>query len=581
MSRSDTTLIALVESAVNRFGDRTAYRCMGVDTSFAQFGRDSARVRNALQEWQLPADARVAVMLPNVAQTPISIAGIVRAGHVVVTVNPLFTARELAFQLNDAEASVLIVLENFAHVVARAQQEYGLPHLRHVVITQLGDAMGIKGRLINLIVRYVKRMVPAWSFPTHWTVHRWNDLMRRPSAGTSAQRHPDEIAFLQYTGGTTGRIKGAMLSHANLLSNIDHCAAWLQPDQLAADLARETARARVPPGSDTALADAVPSPAPLTMVCALPLYHIFSLTACMLLGLQVGFRNLLLPNPKDLNAVIATLAGTPAHLFPGVTTLFNALLNHPHFDRINLSELRIAVGGGMSVSASVARRWKERTGVTLLEGYGLSETSPVVAATPRSLDRFTGSVGLPMPDTEVVLIDESGVTHRGRSTDITGEIAVRGPQVMRGYWNAPEENAQAFTHDGFFKTGDIGTWDADGYLHIVDRKKDMILVSGFNVYPNEIEQVVSDLPDVVECAAIGEPDDHTGEAVVLFVVPRDPGCGPEVIHQHCARHLTNYKRPKRIVFTTSLPKSTVGKVLRRALRTARPEALVVSERQQG
>lgn len=575
MPRSDTTLITLIESAVDHFGDRIAYRCLGVDTSFAQVGDQSARVRNTLWEWQLPADARIAVMLPNVVQAPISIAGIVRAGHVVVTVNPLFTARELAFQLNDAQATALIVLENFAHVVAHAQKDYGLPHLRHVVVTQLGDAMGIKGHLLNVVVRYVKRMVPAWSFPAHWTVHRWTDLMRRPSAGKSAQRHSDEIAFLQYTGGTTGRIKGAMLSHANLLSNIDHCAAWLQPEQLARDMAHDMADSR--PDSVNAM-NVLPQ---LTMVCALPLYHIFSLTACMLLGFRVGFRNLLLPNPKDLKSVISALAGSPAHLFPGVNTLFNALLNHPDFDRMDFSQLRIAVGGGMSVSASVARRWKERTGVTLLEGYGLSETSPVVAATPRSLDRFTGSVGLPMPDTEVVLIDDSGALHGGRSTDIIGEIAVRGPQVMRGYWNAPEENAQAFTSDGFFKTGDIGTWDADGYLHIVDRKKDMILVSGFNVYPNEIEQVVSDLPDVVECAAIGEPDDHTGEAVVLFVVPRDPHLRVEVVHDHCARYLTNYKRPKHIVLTTALPKSTVGKVLRRALRTARREAGSASEHQQG
>jgi long-chain acyl-CoA synthetase len=556
------SLIALIEQAIRQYGDRPAYACMGKEISFSEFGRQSQRLGDWLIAQGLPPGSKVAVMLPNIFQNPVAVGAIVRAGMVVVNVNPLYTPRELAFQLNDAKASVLIALENFAHTIEKAEREFGLPRLQSVVLTELGDAMGIKGRLVNLVVRYVKRMVPAWKFPPRWRLSRWPGIFagqapagRHPAdglldaAGQPITRQHSDLALLQYTGGTTGVAKGAMLTHGNILANLDQCESWLAPRDLAADLAATT------PGFRN-----------LTMVCALPLYHIFSFTACMMLGFKVGLKNLLLPNPRDLKSVIHALSHDPPHLFPGVNTLFNALLHHPDFDQMDFSQLRIAVGGGMSVSASVAQRWRKKTGVVMLEGYGLSETSPVVAATPRTLTEFTASVGRPMPGTEIVLLDDAGSAITGRGLQATGEIAVKGPQVMQGYWNSDEGDRDVFTSDGFFKTGDIGAIDEHGYLHILDRKKDMILVSGFNVYPNEIEQVASGFAGVLECAAVGVPDTVTGEAVQLFVVPSAQGVDIEGLRRHCADNLTNYKRPRDIVTCASLPKSAVGKVLRRALR---------------
>lgn len=553
----------LIESAGNRFATQPAFTCLGKTISFQDLSSKSHALAQWLLSLQLPPDTRVGVMMPNILQNPIAIAGVLRAGMVVVNINPLYTARELAQQLNDSGASVVIVLANFAHTLEQAEHRYGLPALQRVVITELGDELGAKRWLVNAVVRYVKRMVPRWRFPSAWTVTRWRAVVPAgpasagAGASTAAQASPpalpplpsrtrNDLAFLQYTGGTTGTSKGAMLTHGNVLANLDQCESWLEPHRLKEQLALHRGE-----------------PATLTMLCALPLYHIFSLTACMMLGLKSGFRNLLLPNPRDFKSTLDTLSHERVHLFPGVNTLFNALLNQPDIRRADFSELMITVGGGMAVTASVAERWKSLTGCLMLEGYGLSETSPVVAATPRQLDRFTASVGLAMPGTEIKLINDHGQPVNGAET---GEIAVRGPQVMLGYWNAPQETAQAFTPDGYFKTGDIGFFDAHGFLHILDRKKDMILVSGFNVYPNEVEQVVSQLPGVAECAAIGVPDESCGEVVKLFVVPRNPALTEAEILAHCAQNLTNYKRPRRVEFKTELPKSAVGKVLRRALR---------------
>jgi long-chain acyl-CoA synthetase len=566
------SLIALIEEAIRQYADRPAFACMGNEMSFLEFGRQTQRLGDWLIAQRLPPGSKVAVMLPNIFQNPVAVAAILRAGMVVVNVNPLYTPRELALQLNDSKSAVLIALENFAHTIDKADKEFGLPKLQTVVLTELGDAMGAKGRLINLVVRYIKRMIPDWKFPARWRLSRWPTILaakRRVPADTEIapvpprlpwdplldvnghpiHREKNDLALLQYTGGTTGVAKGAMLTHGNLLANLEQCESWLSPSVLAAELKAQYSSFRN-----------------LTMVCALPLYHIFSFTACMMLGFKVGFKNLLVPNPRDLKSVIHTLSLDPPHLFPGVNTLFNALLNHPEFRRMDFSQLKIAVGGGMSVTASVAQRWQEKTGVVMLEGYGLSETSPVVAATPRTLKEFTGSVGLPMPGTEIQLLDEQGEAIANPSPDQRGEIAVRGPQVMLGYWNSDEDRNQVFTDDGFFRTGDIGAIDAQGYLHVVDRKKDMILVSGFNVYPSEIEQVVSGFPGVSECAALGVSDPVTGEAVKLFVVPTSAGIDRRGLQAYCASHLTNYKRPRDIEVRDVLPKSAVGKVLRRALR---------------
>ena len=537
------SLVSLIESSLSRFADRPAYTCLGKTISFRDLDQQSSAVAAWLAAQNLSPDGRVAVMLPNILQNPIAITGILRSGLIVVNMNPLYTPRELALQLNDSGAEIIFILENFAHVLQKAHEQFHLPHLKTVVITQIGDLMGAKGLLINAVVRYGKRLIPKWQLPRQWSCHSMPALLKSHAGQTAPHiyRTADDLAFLQYTGGTTGVAKGAMLTHGNVLANILQCDDWLTPEALRADLGEK----------------------PLTMVCALPLYHIFSLTACMMLGFQTGFHNLLLPNPRDLKATIKALHQTRVHLFPGVNTLFNALLNHPDIGQADFSELKITVGGGMAVTAAVAERWKALTGCTMLEGYGLSETSPVVAATPKHLDRFTGSVGLPMPNTEIRLIDAHG---QDVAPGKAGEIAVRGPQVMKGYWNHPKETAESFTPDHFFKTGDIGQFDQDGFLHILDRKKDMILVSGFNVYPSEIEEVVSELPGVLEAAAVGVPDPHCGEAVKLFVVRRDPALSEQAIRSHCAQHLTNYKRPRDIEFRNELPKTNVGKVLRRALR---------------
>lgn len=581
LRRMQKSLIELINAAVERFADRPAYSCLGKTMTFHQWGKESGAFAAWLDAQGLASDARVAVMLPNIFQHPVAISGILRSGRVVVNVNPLYTPRELAQQLNDSGAEIIVLLENFAHTLQQAEHRFGLPAVKQVVITQMGDRLGLKGLLVNAVVRYIKRLIPRWHLPKAWRQHRWNDLLKAfwHQPVPTVVRQPEDLAFLQYTGGTTGVAKGAMLTHSNILANLDQCESWLQPELLEQELQDQYQQNQTqqnqpqenqPQENQAQSVNPRRKNVPLTMVCALPLYHIFSLTACMMLGLKSGFRNLLLPNPRDLKSTIQTLSQEVVHLFPGVNTLFNALLNHPDIGRVNFSQLKVTVGGGMAVSPAVASRWQALTGCPMLEGYGLSETSPVVAATPRTLTEFTGTVGIPMPDTQVRLIDEAGNTVADMSdlTDgsPTGEIAVRGPQVMAGYWHQPQETAQAFTADGFFKTGDIGQFDANGYLKIMDRKKDMILVSGFNVYPNEIEKVVSELPGVAECAAVGVSDDTCGEAVRLYVVKKDQALSTSVVRRYCAEHLTNYKRPRDIVFKKMLPKSAVGKVLRRALR---------------
>jgi long-chain acyl-CoA synthetase len=550
------SLITLIDASLKRFADRPAYCCLGKVLTFQDLDQASGRLAAWLSAQGLSEDARVAVMMPNILQNPIAITAILRSGFVVVNINPLYTPRELAHQLNDAGPEVILMLENFGHVLQQAIEAYGLPDLKMVVMTEIGDSLGLKGRLINGLVRYVKRMVPAWRLPSGLKLLRWRSLMATAATPpTRPDRAANDLAFLQYTGGTTGVAKGAMLTHGNILANIEQCASWLEPEKIEAELATEKAAAKA--------ADKGAETTTLTMVCALPLYHIFSLTACMMLGLKSGFCNLLIPNPRDLKATIKTLRQQPVHLFPGVNTLFNALLNHPDIGTVDFSALRVTVGGGMAVTASVAERWKASTGCPMLEGYGLSETSPVVAATPRSLTNFTASVGLAMPGTELLLLNEQG---EPAAEGETGEIAVRGPQVTQGYWRHPEETKAAFTSEGFFKTGDLGRIDEKGYLHILDSKKDMILVSGFNVYPSEVEQVVCALPGVSEAAAIGIPDPDAGEAVKLFVVKRDPMLTEDMVRRHCISQLTNYKRPRVIEFRPDLPKTNVGKVLRRALR---------------
>ena len=530
------SLVALCEDSFERYADRTAYLYMGKALSFAELERQSRNFANYLQALGLEPGARVAIMLPNVLQFPIAMLGALRAGCVVVNTNPLYTARELEHQLNDSGASVLVVLENFAHVY---QSLIGQTQVKHVVVTSLGEALGLKGKFVDFVVRHIKKLVPAWQIPNH--VSFTQALATAPSQpAPKVNLSHDSIAFLQYTGGTTGLSKGAVLLHRNILANLAQVDAWLAPALHQRPIEQ------------------------LVFLCALPLYHIFALTSCAMVGLREGGLNILVPNPKDLAGLIKLLAQHPEiHIFPGVNTLFNALTYHPAFANIKLPNLLVTIGGGMAVQKAVADRWQELTGSPIVEGYGLSETSPVACVNPTIIKHYTGNIGLPVPSTEVQIVDDAG---QALPLGSSGEIAIRGPQVMRGYWNRPEETAQAMTSEGFFKTGDIGVMDEGGYVKIIDRKKDMIVVSGFKVFPNELEEVIAHMPGVLECAAVGVPDEHTGEAVKLFVVKRDPALTEQQVYDYCKEQLTNYKRPKQIVFKAELPKSNVGKILRRELR---------------
>jgi len=536
------SLTHLLEEAFGKYADRKAYACMGKSMTFAELDRLSQRMAAWLQARGLQPGARVAIMLPNVLQYPVAMAAVLRAGYTIVNVNPLYTPRELQHQLSDSGAEALVVLENFAHVAAEVLKH---TQVKQVIVASMGDLLGAKGAIVNFVVRRVKKMVPAWSIPNAVP------FKRMLAEGARLQLKPvevghDDVAFLQYTGGTTGVSKGAVLKHKQVIANVLQNEAWFGPTL-----------ARLPAGE-----------AP-QFVCALPLYHIYALTVCALLGLRVGGMNLLIPNPRDIAGFIKELKNYRINIFPAVNTLYNGLLNNPDFANLDFSGLAVCPGGGMAVQKAVADKWLKLTGIPIVEGYGLSETSPVVTANRCDITDFTGTIGLPLPSTEVRILDEA-------SQDVPfgtpGEIAVRGPQVMAGYWNRADETAKVMTADGYFKTGDIGVMNEQGYVKIVDRKKDMILVSGFNVYPNEVEDVVAAHPGVLEVACVGVPDEHSGEAVKLYVVKRDKGLSKEALVEYCREQLTGYKRPKYIEFRETLPKTNVGKILRRELRDEKQPA---------
>lgn len=531
----------LLESAFRRHAQHDALCCMDTRLKYRDIDEMSQALGAWLQAKGLVKGDRVAVMMPNVPQYLVAIAGILRAGLVVVNVNPLYTARELQHQLKDSGAVAAIVLENFAvtleEVITRTD-------VKHVVLASLGDLLGYwRGRMLNFAVRHVKRMVPEFSLPLDdgYTVTPFNGMLAA-GGGMPLRRGdigPEDIAFLQYTGGTTGVSKGAVLLHRNVVANLMQVDAWFRPK--LADL-----------GSG-----------PLTVVCALPLYHIFALTICALFGAHMGAMNLLIPNPRDIPGLVRTLSKHRFHMFPAVNTLFNALANDADFARLDFSGLRVSNGGGMAVQQATAEKWLRVTGCPVVEGYGLSETSPVATSNRLDVHEFSGTIGLPIPSTTISIRDDDG---KDVPLGEAGEICIRGPQVMAGYWNRADETAQVMTDDGFFKSGDVGIMDVRGYIRIVDRKKDMILVSGFNVYPTEIEQVVNLLPGVLECAAIGIADTKSGEAVKLFVVKNDSTLSEDDVASYCRDNFTAYKRPKYIEFRDELPKSNVGKILRRELR---------------
>jgi long-chain acyl-CoA synthetase len=541
-----SSLLELMQDGFTRYAQRNAYAYMDRLFTFGEIDRMSTAFAAWLQGRGLARGARVAIMMPNVVQYPVALAGVLRAGCVVVNVNPLYTPRELEHQLKDSGAEAIVILEGFAHTL---QQVIVRTAVQHVVVAARGDLLGFpKGVIVNFAVRRIKKMVPAFSMPGHV---RFTDALE--AGGRSRWQPvavgPQDVAFLQYTGGTTGVSKGATLTHRNLVANVLQLEAWVQP----------------------ALTDTSRGPVPeqLVYVCALPLYHVFALTVNCLGGIRLGTLNVLIPNPRDLDGFVAELAKYPFNVLPGVNTLYNTLAEHPQFRKLDFSSLRIANGGGMAVQQAVAEKWLKLTGVPIIEGYGLSETSPVATCNPIMSREYSGTIGLPFPNTEIAILDDAG---RPLPLGQPGEIAIRGPQVMAGYWQRPDETAKAMTPDGYFKSGDIGIMDERGYTKIVDRKKDMIIVSGFNVYPNEVEGVIAMHPGVVECAAIGVPDERAGEAVKVFVVRKDPALTAEALQEFCREHLTGYKKPKYIEFREELPKSNVGKILRRELRDAQPAA---------
>ncbi|MBV9346620.1 MAG: long-chain-fatty-acid--CoA ligase [Pseudolabrys sp.] len=532
-----SSLVALLEESFAKYGSRDAFVFMGKRLTFAELDEKSRALGAWLQSRGLQRGARVALMMPNVLQYPIAIAAVLRAGYVVVNVNPLYTPRELEFQLKDSGAEAIIVLENFASVLQKA-----LPatKVKHVVIASMGDMLGlVKGAIVNLVVRRVKKLVPDYALPeaTHF-----NDALN--AGATLPLNKPvlgqEDTAFLQYTGGTTGVSKGAVLVHRNLLANVLQVEAW----------------------HGVAMKDAHGA-GQAVIVTALPLYHIFALTACFLYGLRSGALCLLIPNPRDLPALIKELSHYKITSFPAVNTLFNGLLNHPDFKTLDWSNLKLTIGGGMSVQRSVADAWYKATGNPVVEGYGLSETSPVLTANRPDITEWTGTIGLPMPSTDISIRDDAG---NELPLGERGEICARGPQVMAGYWQRPDETAKVMTKDGFFRTGDIGVMDEQGRITIVDRKKDMISVSGFKVFPNEVEDVAMTQGGLLECACVGVPDSQTGEAVKLYAVKKSPELSERDLQTFLRGKLTNYKVPKHIEFRQELPKTNVGKILRRALR---------------
>ena len=531
------SLVALMEESFKKYRERVAYSFMGKDITFGETDGLSVSFGAYLQGLGLAKGDRVAIMMPNMPQYPVAVAAILRAGFVVVNVNPLYTPRELEHQLKDAGAKAIIIVENFAHTL---EQCLASTPVKHVVLCAMGDQLGlVKGALVNYVVRSVKKMVPAYNLPG---AVRFNDAVAQGTRGTLKRPdiRPDDVAVLQYTGGTTGVSKGAVLLHRNVIANVLQSEAWNGP-----------AMASLPAGEQP------------VYVCALPLYHIFAFTVNMMLGMRTGGKNILIPNPRDLPAVLKELAKHKVHSFPAVSTLFNGLANHPDFNTVDWSHLKISLGGGMAVQSAVAKLWLEKTGCPICEGYGLSETSPSASCNPTNSKVFTGTIGVPIPGTYFKLLDDEG---REVLQGQPGEIAIKGPQVMAGYWQRPDETAKVMTADGYFKSGDIGVVDDNGFFKIVDRKKDMILVSGFNVYPNEIEDVVGKMSGVMEVACVGMADERSGEAVKLVVVKKNPDLTEAQIRDYCKINLTGYKQPKVVEFRTDLPKTPVGKILRRELR---------------
>jgi long-chain acyl-CoA synthetase len=531
------SVVALLEESFTKYRDQKAYVCMDKALTFGDIDTLSQALAAWLQGRGLKRGARVAIMMPNVLQYPVAVAAVLRAGFIAVNVNPLYTARELEHQLKDSGAEAVIVLENFA---ATLQHAIDGTAVKHVVVASMGDLLGFaKGLIVNFVVRTLRKMVPAYSLPGHI---KFNDVIAagRSMAFTRPDIAPNDVAVLQYTGGTTGVAKGATLLHHTIVANLLASEAWMQPG-----LRRK------------------PLTGQITIVCALPLYHVFAFITCGLLGMRTGALNILIPNPRDMKGTVKELAKYRINIFPAVNTLFNGLANQPDFAKLDFSGLVISNGGGMAVQEAVAKKWLAITGCPICEGYGLSETSAGVTCNPTDSEVYTGSIGLPLPNVEIKILDDQG---NEVALGEAGEIAIRGPQVMQGYWQRPDETALVMTPDGFFKSGDIGEMDARGYIKIVDRKKDMISVSGFKVYPNEIEAVVASHPGVLECAAVGVPDAASGEAVMLFVVKKDPALTKEALDAYCRQQFTGYKRPKYIEFRNELPKTNVGKILRRELR---------------
>lgn len=530
-----SSVVELIEESFQAYPDRMAIELMGHSISYRQLNILSEDFAAYLQTLGLEAGARIGIMFPNVPQYLIAMLGTLRAGFVVVNINPLYTARELEHQLQDSGASILVMLENFAHVYQDLAKQ---SLVKKVIVSSLGEALGPKGVIVNLIARHIKKLIPHWNFPCI----KFNQALKIGSGHgfTRPNISLEDIAFLQYTGGTTGVSKGAVLLHRNILANLIQIESWLEP----ALIKRHEQQ--------------------LVFLCALPMTHIFALTACGLLGMRKGGKLLLVANPRDITAFIKLLIKHPEiHIFPGVNTLFHALIHHPEFKNVRLPNLLVTIGGGMAVLKKTADLWQKLTGVAIAQGYGLSETSPVVCVNTPFVKEFTGSIGMPVPSTDVLILDDEG---KELAFGTPGEICIKGPQVMAGYWNRPEETEQFITPEGYFKSGDIGIMSPEGYVRIVDRKKDMIVVAGFKVFPNEIEEVISLMPGVRECAVIGFPHRKLGEIVKAYIVKEQSQLTEAHVIQYCKEQMTSYKRPRKIAFIDEMPKSNVGKILRRHLR---------------
>lgn len=541
-----SSIVQLLEESFQKYASRPAFNSMGKNITYGEVDEQSRALGAYLQSVGLQPGDRVACMMPNVIQYPVAVAAILRAGFVVVNVNPLYTPRELEHQLKDSGAKAIVILENFG---ATLQQVLDKTPVKHVILAAMGDMLGfVKGALVNYVVRKKKKLVPPFTLAG---AVKFNDAVARgkPLALSPSKAKFEDPAVLQYTGGTTGVSKGATLLHRNIVANVLQSEAWMQP-------ALNNPKKPKPPEQ-------------LTTVCALPLYHIFAFTVCFLLAVRTGGLVVLIPNARDFPGTIKALKGFKIHMFPAVNTLYNALLNEPSFKELDVSDMRVANGGGMAVQKAVADKWLAATGCPIVEGYGLSETSPSATCNPTDTDAYSGTIGLPLPSTEIAIRDDD---NNDVKQGEPGEICIRGPQVMAGYWQRPDETAKVFAPDGFFKTGDIGVMDERGYVKIVDRKKDMVLVSGFNVYPNEVEDVVASCPGVLECAVIGVPDEKSGEAVKVFIVKKDPALTEQQVRDYCEANLAGYKKPKYIVFRADLPKTPVGKILRRELRDMEKKA---------